>query len=46
MAGRGVEAYSVGSRPSGTVNPKAVAAMRQRVYDLTTHTDMAKKFPI
>ena len=35
-AGR-VAAYSAGSRPSGTVNPKAVAAMRERGYDLSTH---------
>ena len=34
----GVEAYSAGSRPSGRVNPKAVAAMRELDYDLTTHT--------
>ena len=33
----GVEAYSAGSRPSGRVNPKAVAAMRELDYDLTTH---------
>jgi arsenate reductase len=36
--GRGtVEAYSAGSRPSGVVNPKAIAAMRELGYDLTTH---------
>jgi protein-tyrosine-phosphatase len=32
-----VEAFSSGSRPSGRVNPKAVEAMRQLGYDLTTH---------
>jgi protein-tyrosine-phosphatase len=32
-----VEAFSSGSRPSGRVNPKAVEAMRQIGYDLTTH---------
>jgi protein-tyrosine-phosphatase len=32
-----VEAYSAGSRPSGRVNPKAVEAMRELGYDLTTH---------
>ena len=32
-----VEAYSAGSRPSGVVNPKAVASMRQLGYDLTKH---------
>jgi len=33
-----VEAYSAGSRPSGRVNPKAVAAMRELDYDLSRHT--------
>jgi arsenate reductase len=33
-----VEALSAGSRPSGRVNPKAVAAMAQLGYDLTSHT--------
>jgi protein-tyrosine-phosphatase len=32
-----VEAYSSGSRPSGLVNPKAVAAMKDKGVDLTTH---------
>lgn len=32
-----VEAYSAGSRPSGIVNPKAIAAMRELGYDLSTH---------
>jgi len=36
-AGR-VEAASAGSKPSGRVNPKAVEAMRERGYDLTSHT--------
>jgi protein-tyrosine-phosphatase len=36
-AGR-VEAFSAGSRPSGRVYPKAVEAMRERGYDLTTHS--------
>ncbi len=35
--GDAVEAVSSGSRPSGKVNPKAVEAMRQVGYDLTTH---------
>jgi arsenate reductase (thioredoxin) len=35
-AGR-VEAISAGSRPSRRVNPKAIAAMAARGYDLTTH---------
>ena len=33
-----VEAFSAGSRPSGRVNPRAVEAMREVGYDLTTHT--------
>ncbi len=33
-----VEAFSSGSRPSGKVNPKAVNAMKELGYDLTTHT--------
>lgn len=32
-----VEAHSSGSRPSGVVNPKAVAAMKDKGVDLTTH---------
>jgi arsenate reductase len=32
-----VEAYSAGSRPSGTVNPKAIVAMAELGYDLTRH---------
>ena len=36
-AGPNVEVYSSGSRPSGQVNPKAVASMKEIGYDLTTH---------
>lgn len=32
-----VEAYSSGSKPSGIINPKAVAAMKELGYDLTKH---------
>lgn len=39
-AGR-VEAYSAGSRPSGTVNPKAVDAMKERGYDLSQHSSQS-----
>ncbi len=35
--GADVEAFSAGSRPSGIVNPKAVAAMAELGYDLSTH---------
>lgn len=37
MHGAGVEAYSAGSRPSGVVNEKAIASMREIGYDLSTH---------
>lgn len=33
-----VEAHSAGSHPSGRVNPKAVEAMREIGYDLSTHS--------
>ncbi|MBK7995765.1 MAG: arsenate reductase ArsC [Blastocatellia bacterium] len=32
-----IEVYSAGSRPSGTVNPKAIEAMKGIGYDLTQH---------
>ena len=35
--GPDVDAYSAGSRPSGRVNPKAIEAMAELGYDLTTH---------
>lgn len=35
--GKEVEACSAGSKPSGVINPKAVAAMKERGYDLTRH---------
>jgi arsenate reductase len=38
MLGRDrVESFSAGSRPSGRVNPKAIAAMAELGYDLSTH---------
>ena len=38
MHGSGVlEAHSAGSSPSGVVNPRAVQAMAEVSYDLTTH---------
>lgn len=32
-----VEAWSAGSKPSGALNPKAVAAMRDRGIDISAH---------
>ena len=32
-----IESFSAGSRPSGVVNPKAVASMREIGYDLGQH---------
>jgi protein-tyrosine-phosphatase len=38
MLGAGeVEAYSAGSNPSGKINPRAIAAMKELNYDLSTH---------
>ena len=33
-----VDALSAGSRPSGRVNPKAIDAMKELGYDLTSHS--------
>lgn len=35
--GGNIEAYSAGSKPSGVVNPKAITAMKESGYDLSTH---------
>lgn len=35
--GEALEAFSAGSKPSGIVNPKAIAAMKELGYDLTAH---------
>ncbi len=37
LGGSAVEAYSAGSNPSGVINPKAIEAMRELGYDLSTH---------
>jgi arsenate reductase len=36
-----IEPYSAGSRPSGQVHPKAIAAMRALGYDMTQHRSKA-----
>jgi protein-tyrosine-phosphatase len=33
----GAEVYSAGSNPSGKINPKAIAAMKELGYDLSAH---------
>ena len=37
----GIEAHSAGSRPSGQVNPRAIAFMRECGYDLGRHGSKA-----
>jgi arsenate reductase (thioredoxin) len=39
--GKGIMAYSSGSRPSGIVNPKAIASMAEIGYDLAKHGSKA-----
>jgi len=43
IGGEHVEAYSAGSRPSGIVNPKAIAAMKELDYDLSKHESKSLK---
>ena len=43
LGGENVEAYSAGSKPSGVVNPKAVAAMKELGYDLSKHESKSLK---
>ena len=35
--GREIEAWSAGSKPSGRINPKAIEAMNEVGYDLSSH---------
>lgn len=37
LGGKNVEAYSAGRNPSGIINPKAIAAMKELGYDLSTY---------
>ena len=41
--GLNLEAYSAGSRPAGAVNAKAIASMKERGYDLSTHDSKSLK---
>lgn len=43
LGGESVEAYSAGSRPSGIVNPKAIASMQEIGYDLSAHDSKSLK---
>ena len=43
LGGSTVEAYSAGSKPSGIVNPKAIAAMKELNYDLSKHDSKSLK---
>lgn len=43
LGGAGVEAFSAGSNPSGIINPKAIAAMRELGYDLSAHHSKSLK---
>ena len=38
-----VEAYSAGSKPSGIINPKAIASMHELGYDLKKHQSKSLK---
>ncbi|MEO7394276.1 MAG: arsenate reductase ArsC [Chitinophagaceae bacterium] len=43
LGGKNVKAYSAGSKPSGIVNPKAIAAMQELGYDLSKHGSKSLK---
>ena len=43
LGGENIEAYSAGSKPSGIVNPKAIAAMKELGYDLSKHDSKSLK---
>ncbi len=41
LGGDRIEAHSAGSRPSGVVSPRAIAAMAELGYDLGSHESLA-----
>ena len=43
LGAHSVVAYSAGSKPSGKINPKAVAAMKELGYDLSLHQSKSLK---
>ena len=44
LGGENIEAYSAGSKPSGVVNPKAIAAMKELGYDLSRHQSKSLQY--
>ena len=43
LGGDTIAAYSAGSKPSGIVNPKAIASMKELGYDLSVHDSKSLK---
>lgn len=43
LGGENVVAYSAGSKPTGIVNPKAIASMKELGYDLSIHDSKSLK---
>ena len=43
LGGDQVESYSAGSAPSGKINPRAIAAMKELGYDLSVHASKSLK---
>jgi protein-tyrosine-phosphatase len=43
IGGDKIEAYSAGSKPSGKVNPKAIASMKELGYNLSGHESKSLK---
>ena len=43
LGGENIDAYSAGSKPSGIVNPKAIASMKELGYDLSKHDSKSLK---
>ena len=43
IGGNAVEAFSAGSSPSGRINPKAIASMKELGYDLSRHKSKSLK---
>lgn len=42
-SGENVQSFSSGSNPSGTINPKAIASMKEIGYDLSKHHSKSLK---